>query len=336
MVRALVTGATGFIGGHLVEALAKQGDRVVAMVRRTAMAEPLRRYCSSLVEGDVTDPDSLRPALARIDVVYHLAGCTVRPCDFQRVNARGTENIARACAAQTTPPVLVVVSSLAAAGPAPQGRVRTEVDRPIQVSEYGRSKRAGEVAAQRLAARVPITVVRPPIVFGQFDKATFLMFHSITRFGVHLVPSMGRPRFSLVHAGDLAQLLIRAGQRGARLRSPDQNHSPYQGYYFAAAEADPTYDDLGRMIAATVGRRFVATIHCCSTVVWMVAGCSTLASRLRRQPTPLNLDKAWEMTSGSWICSSQRADKELGWTVGAPLEQRLRETVDWYRAEHWL
>jgi len=336
MVRALVTGATGFIGGHLVEALAKRGDRVAAMVRQTAMADPLRRLCSRLVPGDVTDFDSLRTAVAGADVVYHLAGCTLRPADFHRINALGTENVARACAAQSTPPVLVIVSSLAAAGPAPNGRARTEEDRPIQVSEYGRSKRAGEIAAQKLAAQVPITVVRPPIVFGEMDKLSYLMFHSVARFGVHLVPSVGRPRFSLVHADDLARLFILAAERGARLRSPEQNHAPYQGYYFAAAEDHPTYDDLGRMMAAVVGRRRVATIHCCSTVVWMVAALSALAQKLRNQPGPLNLDKAWEMTSGSWICSADRAAGELGWTVAAPLEQRLRQTVDWYRHEHWL
>lgn len=336
MVRALVTGASGFIGGHLVQALAERGDLVVAMVRQTAVAGPMQRFCAKLVPGDVTDFESVRSAAAGVDVVYHLAGCTIQRHQFHRINAQGTQNVARACAAQASPPVLVIASSLAAAGPAPQGRTRTEVDRPIQVSEYGRSKRSGEMAAQRLAAQVPTTIVRPPIVFGERDKLTFKMFHGVARFGVHLVPSLGRPRFSVIHAADLAQLLILAAERGARMRSPEQNHLPYQGYYFAAAEEDPTYDDFGRMIAVAVGRRRVATIHCCSTVVWMVAGCSDVASRLCRLPSPLNLDKAWEMTSGSWICSPRRAADELGFTVAAPLAERLRQTTDWYRREGWL
>jgi nucleoside-diphosphate-sugar epimerase len=336
MVRALVTGATGFIGNHLVEALARRGDQVVAMVRHTALADSLRRKCSRVVAGDVNDFDSLRAAAAGVDVVYHLAGCTLRPAEFHRINAIGTENVARACAAQSTPPVLLYVSSLAAAGPAPNGRPRTEDDRPIQVSEYGRSKRAGEVAAQKLAGQVPITVVRPPIVFGEMDKLSYLMFHAIDRFGVHLVPSVGRPRFSMVYAGDLARLFIAAAERGARLLPPERNLSPGQGFYFAAAEEDPTYDDFGRMIGATVGRRHVATIHCCSTVVWMLAALAVVSQKIRRQPGPLNLDKAWEMTSGSWICSPDRADRDLRWSVAAPLHERLRQTIDWYRRERWL
>jgi len=330
MVRALVTGASGFIGGHLIQALADRGDQVVAMVRQTALDGAVRRRCAQVVAGDVSDLDSLRAAVAGAEVVYHLAGCTTRPRDFQRVNAMGTANVVRACAAQSSPPVLVLASSLAAAGPAPHGRKRTEADRPFQVSAYGRSKRAGELVAQRYAGQVPISVLRLPIVFGEMDKLTFLMFHSVARFGVHMVPSVGRPRYSMIHAADLARLFILAAERGSRLRPVEKNHSSPEGYYFAAAEEDPTYDDFGRMIAATLGRRRVATIHCCSTFVWLVAGCSALVSRLRGQTSPLNLDKAWEMTAGSWTCSAQRAREELGFQVAAPLPERLRQTIDWY------
>jgi len=336
MVRALVTGASGFIGGHLIQALANRGDQVVAMVRQTAIDEALRRRCARVVSGDVSDIASLRTAIAGAEVVYHLAGCTTHIADFHRVNALGTENVVRACAAQTSPPVLVIASSLAAAGPAPHGRKRTEDDRPNQVSEYGRSKRAGEVAAQRFAGQVPISVLRPPIVFGEMDKLTFLMFHSVARFGVHMVPSVGRPRFSMIHASDLARLFILAAERGSRLQPAEDHRTPTQGFYFAAAEDDPTYDDFGRMIAATLGRRRVATIHCCSVFVWLVAGCSHLASRVTGQSSPLNLDKAWEMTSGPWVCSAQRAADELGFQVAAPLPERLQQTTDWYRRQGWL
>jgi nucleoside-diphosphate-sugar epimerase len=336
MVRALVTGASGFIGGHLVQALAERGDQVVAMVRKTALADSLRPYCARVVSGDVNDVESLRSAVAGAEVVYHLAGCTLRRTDFHRINAEGTENVARACAAQASPPVLVIASSLAAAGPAPNGRSRTELDRPTQVSEYGRSKRAGELAAQQLAARVPISVIRPPIVFGEMDRVTFLMFHSVARFGVHMVPGLGRPRYSLIHADDLSRLFILAAERGARLRPAEEDHASCEGYYFAAAEEDLTYDDFGRMIAATFHRRRVATIHCCTSLIWMIAGCSDLVARLRGQTTPLNPDKAWEMTAGSWICSAQRAGNELGFDVAAPLADRLQQTSDWYRGQGWL
>ena len=184
-------------------------------------------------------PDARKPSAARY---------------FYRVNQRGVANVAQVCAGQTTPPVLVSVSSLAAAGPANEGVPKTEADRAEPVSHYGHSKRAGERAAEHFADRVPITIVRPPIVLGEADRLGLPLFRSIARFGVHMVPGLDRRRFSLIHADDLVQLLILAAERGKRLppRGRPESHGP-QGYYFAACEENPTYADLGRMVAEVDG-----------------------------------------------------------------------------------
>ena len=210
------------------------------------------------IYGDVTNPDSLPPAVAGEQIVYHLAGRTLalEGREFFEVNRRGVAHIAKACASQTTPPVLVYVSSLAAAGPAINGRPRIESDPPHPVSFYGRSKRGGEHAAECYADRVPTTVVRPPIVVGEGDRLGLPLFRSVIRFGVHFSPGLRASRFSLIHVSDLVQLIILAGERGKRLPPPGQRgESRPQGYYFAACEEDPTYADLGRLVARSIGRR---------------------------------------------------------------------------------
>ena len=338
MARVLVTGGSGFIGTHLAEALAARGDEVACLVRRTSAVQRLQRLKVGLVYGDVTDPASLREAVQGREVVYHLAGrlFSLRLGDFYKINQQGVQNLLEACAAQTSPPVVVQVSSLAAAGPARDGRPRIESDAPQPVSNYGRSKRAGEEVAQRLAGQVPVTVVRPPIVFGGGDPASFDLFRGVARFATHLVPGLAPHYFSLLHVVDLVNCLILAADRGKRLAPEGPDASGWQGYYYAADDQQPTYADLGRMIATALGRRRVLCIPVASPVVWMVGAAAEGLGQLLRRPMTLNLDKVREATAGSWTCSSARAKSELGFAVGAPLADRLRQTAQWYRDEGWL
>ena len=277
--------------------------------------------------------------MAGQDIVYHLAGLTLALTkrQFFRVNQGGIRNIAQACAAQVSPPVLLVVSSLAAAGPALDGRPKIESDPAEPVSEYGRSKRAGEQEAESFADRVPTTIVRPPIVLGERDRLGLPMFRSVNRFGIHVVPGRGRHRFSLIHAADLAELMILAAQRGKRLAPLGGNGSQSgQGYYFAACEEDVVYDDLGHLIGRVLGRRRVLPLHVGKSTVWVVAAVMEAASQIMRRPLYLHIDKAREITAGSWICSPRRAVEDLGFSVKAPLVERLRQTAEWYRSEGWL
>ncbi len=237
---------------------------MTCLVRKTSQIEGLNRLGVRLVYGDVTQPESLMPAVAGQDIVYHLAGLTLALTkrQFFRVNQGGIRNIAQACAAQASPPVLLVVSSLAAAGPALDGRPKIESDPAEPVSAYGRSKRAGEQEAELFADRVPTTIVRPPIVLGERDHLGLPMFRSVNRFGIHVVPGLGRHRFSLIHAADLVELMILAAQRGKRLAPLGGNGSQAgQGYYFAACEEDVVYDDLGHLIGRVLGRRRVFPLH---------------------------------------------------------------------------
>ena len=118
MAKVLVTGGSGFIGTHLVAALSARGDEVTCLVRKSSRLTGLRQPGVRLVYGDVTDRECLGAAVAGQDVVYHVAGRTqaLVPRFFYQVNQHGVANVARACAGRTTPPVLVSVSSLAAAG----------------------------------------------------------------------------------------------------------------------------------------------------------------------------------------------------------------------------
>ena len=325
----LVTGASGFIGRHLVRRLIERGDQVSCLVRATSCTDELRSVGAQWITGDVTDRASVARALAvsQAGIVFHLAGLTkaLRKDDFLHVNADGVESIAAACADRTEKPVLVVVSSLAAAGACAVGRPRVENDVPTPVSAYGCSKLAGEQAAVRYAGGVAISIVRPPMVFGPGDKNMLEMFRPIARWGIHVVPGQGERCFSLIHVTDLVEGLLLVAEKGERL-----NHtgSPGQGIYFMAADEYPTYTELGQGIAAALGKKCATIVHVPRPLVKLVGLCGDAIGRIRQRPCWVNSDKMTEAMAGSWTCSSVKAHTHLGWSPAVTLADRLHETAN--------
>jgi nucleoside-diphosphate-sugar epimerase len=334
MPKALVTGASGFIGVHLVQRLAEQGFDVMCLVRPSSDRSRLEPYQPRFTIGDVTDAGSVEKAIADADVVFHLAGATksLRNEELERTNVKGVLNVVQACAKRLTPPTFILVSSLAAVGPTTARRLVVEQDPPKPVSNYGRSKLAGERAAMQSASQVPITIVRPPIVLGEGDRDGLNMFESIASWNLHLVPGMSDELFSVIHGDDLAEALVLAAQRGRRLANADS----VEGIYFATCDETPTYAELGRMIGEAIGRDRVRIVYSPKPAVWCIAAIRHLASQILRRPHIFSLDKAREATAGSWACDGSALRRDTGFEPAASLQQRLVQTVQWYTKQGWL
>ncbi|MGD0463702.1 MAG: NAD-dependent epimerase/dehydratase family protein [Tepidisphaeraceae bacterium] len=334
----LVTGASGFIGGRLVRRLIERHRRVSCLVRTNSRIDELRSAGAQLVTGDVTDRGSVARALAesQAGTVFHLAGLVKARCrdDFMSVNAGGVEAVAAACADCAGPPVLVVVSSLAAAGPCAADASRVEGDIPAPVSDYGRSKLAGEQAATRYAGGMPISIVRPPIVFGPGDRGMLEMFRPIARWGLHVVPGRGESRYSLLYVDDLVEGLLLTAEIGERV--PQGGAPSGQGIYFIAGEDRPTYAQLGQAMAIALGKKPPAVIHLPGPVARLVGVSGDAMGWIRRRPGWVSRDKITEALAGSWTGSPTKARTQLGWSPAATLADRLYETAQWYRRTGWL
>jgi dihydroflavonol-4-reductase len=322
-VRVLVTGATGFIGTALVRRLIQGGDEVRSLVRKSSSTSTLGELPVEMVLGDLADEESLRRAVAGCELVYHLAGAVkaLRPRDFFRVNGEGTRRVAVACAAAPTPPRLVYVSSLAAAGPSAAHRPRHEEDPERPVSLYGESKLEGERALRSLSGRMSASVVRPPIVYGPGDREFLPLLARMARLGLSVQVGLAERRYSTLHVDDLCEGLLAVARRGKPVRGEGS-----EGTYFLDDGAEHTWAEIGRVACAALGRRTVQ-LRLPIFLALAAAAVSSLRSALSGEPAIVSFDKLKEVRERAWTCSSDRARREVGYCPRFPLEPGLADAL---------
>ena len=326
-MNVFVTGGTGFVGAHLVKALCARGDRVVALVRRPALAERLGWGPEvTQVRGDLDDEAALRAGCAGADTVYHVAGkITARSlAEFMATNRDGTANVLEA-ARDAGVGRLLFVSSLAVAGPTTPGHPIDESRAPAPVTPYGQSKLAAEVLVHAMPASLPWTIVRPPVVYGEWDRGTLTIFQ-LARRGVVPVFGDGSQELSVIHAEDLARALIAAAT------SPGSAGR----VYFAAHPVVTTSRALVLAAARALGRgapRIVPVPALIARgVLWTVGTLAYLAGRA----TLLSADKSNEYLAPAWTCRSDALTRDTGWQAQIDLETGLRRAANWYREVGWL
>ncbi len=323
-MRVLVTGGTGFVGSHLVEALLAGGHDVRCLVRpgRSGWLPADPRV--HLAEGSLENAGALRDAAGDREVVFHLAGLTraLRREDFHRVNHEGTRAVVLACRGAPSLRRLVYASSLAAAGPSPDGRPLREDDPPRPIDDYGVSKLRGEEAVRAEAARVPATIVRLPAVYGPRDTDFLAAFRAVRR-GVLPVPARGA-RIDLCHVSDaVAALLLVAGRQEATGAT-----------YFVAGDRPLSWEQAGDAMAAALGVRAVAVPVPGLAAMGLAVGAEAWA-RVTGRASVISRDKVREMRARYWVCDPSRI-RALGFAPHVTPAEGFRLTAQWYREAGWL
>ena len=325
-MKALVTGANGFIGSHLVEALRADGCDVRCLLRPTSDRRWLEGVEYEEAIGSLEDEGSLARAVRGVDVVYHNAGATkARKAEtLYRVNVGGTTNLADACLAQPTPPRFVYVSSQAAAGPCREGDPLREGDASRPVSDYGRSKLEGERALHKRAADLPFVVVRPSAVYGPRDTEVLLYFKFINR-GIEPALGWDDRYVSLCYVSDLAAALLAAG-RGAGVQGET---------YFVAHDEVWNWRGISREIAAALGVKTLQ-VRIPNAILFGAATVAELAATLSGKVATLNRERARVMMEELWVCNVNKAKAELGFSPRVGFAEGARLTTTWYRQQGWL
>jgi nucleoside-diphosphate-sugar epimerase len=326
-LKILLTGASGFVGSHILDSLRQRGLATALLLR----PESSRRFIAphlanlDLRIGSVDDPESLRLAMADITHVIHCAGATraSRIAGFYEVNQTGTRNVVNAVNAQQGRiQRLIHISSLAAAGPARPEKPAREQDPPQPVSEYGKSKLAGELEV-RDHCRAEYVILRPPAVYGPRD-AEFLRLFQATKN--HLLARLGGGQtLSLIFVRDLAEAVVTC-----------LNHPAAAGKtYFVAGREVVTARQIAEEVAAQMNV-WTLPLPVPLALLWVMCLAQECRTRLTGKANVLSLQKFAELRAPGWVCDPTLLEREAGYICPTTLKSGVAETSSWYRQQHWL
>jgi nucleoside-diphosphate-sugar epimerase len=331
---AIVTGATGFIGRHLVDLLAT--DREVRCLTR-GRPDADARASVSVHHVDYSRSDLGLPneTLHGVTEVFHLAGATeaVSASAFHDANFNVTARLLTALATRGLRPRFIHVSSQAAAGPAPDAEhPKRETDAAAPIEDYGRSKLAAERAVQALGDHMPITIVRPVAVYGPGDRA-FLSIFSLAKRGLLVYPGTRRSSVNTVYVADLVKGIVAASRSqpaiGKTYFLGDDTPHPWTEIYaevYAAVNAANVGAAGQRPLEISLPRGLVRAAGAVGDFVGSMTGSSSL----------INRSKASLATPKYWLCSSSAARNDFGFATPTSLRDGVRQTYDWYLQHRWL
>ncbi len=250
-MKTLVTGATGFIGRHLVKALHEKDRAIKCLVRKTSQTDFLEQLGVELVYGDLEDKDSLRRALQGADIIYHAAGevFALDAGNYYTVNVSGVKNLLEACSNESVRK-FIHFSSSSATGPNPVRDIPVNEDSPCSpITPYGKSKLEGEKTIKELSKQynVPTVIIRPPLVYGPgvSQSSRVLMFLKLIHKGVFRIIGTGNNLVSLCNIDNLIHGLLLA-----------EKEQRAEGETYFLADARPyTVNEIAETIAKEEGKQ---------------------------------------------------------------------------------
>lgn len=316
--KVAVTGSTGFIGRNLCLHLQQAGWSVRSVLRPQTAVSPPAETEAKIARFELCD---LRQAFEGCDLVIHLAGRTRAPSLslYLEANAAATDQVAQA--ARETGSRLIFVSSQAAAGPGTRDDPRVEEDPPAPISDYGRSKLAGEIAIEQVDG-LDHSILRPCAIYGPGDRDFSLLF-SLARRGVLL--HLGRPdsAFSLLYIDDLVQAI------GA---VADHRPSSPSNVFFVAGERAHSVAEFMRTLASVCGVPY-RPIRVPSLLLWLTSLAATPAARMGLNPL-LTRSRYRELTAPGFVCSAEKLRRSTGFRARISLDEGVRRTHAWYARRH--
>ena len=326
-MKTLVTGATGFIGSHLVEALVQRGAQVRCLVRNKNHLGWVKDSPVEFVVGNCQEKNSLQQAVQDVDQVFHLAGATtaIKEKTFFEVNGLGTENLVQACIENNTClKKFIYISSQAAAGPGRSEGKKNESDPCEPVSPYGKSKLLGEKLALSHSHELPLLILRPCAVYGPRDKGFYALFKCLSKSIKPCLPGHDQ-HISMCYVQDLV--------RGILLAAETQTENAE--IFFLSDGHDYRIEEIGDIFAQAM-KKSTRQLRLPKQILFGLAFFAECFSRVTGKPFILSRGKVEEMIRQNWLCDITKARALLGFDPEISLARGAELTVAWYKKENWL
>lgn len=327
-MKVFLTGASGFVGSHVLDSLRAGHHEVSILLQRTSNTRFISRHVPEVTVhyGSLEDFEVLKEAMSGIEAVIHCAGKikALHSADFYRVNQAGTCNIVMAAnACRESVRHLVYISSLAVSGPGVLGSPAEETGEPRPVSVYGQSKWLGELEV-RQHCLVPWTILRPAAVYGPRDTEFLAVFQKVKRRVMPLVSGAKRA-LNMVYGPDVAAAVLCSlmHERSAG------------GTYHVAAEPPCTDEEFMQEIAGQLQCRPLR-LPIPRSALYLACVVQESMSRVTGRPNILSRQKLPELLAPGWVCTTDRIRNDLGFTAPTSLREGVTHTLDWYRREGWV
>ncbi|WP_316788455.1 NAD(P)-dependent oxidoreductase [Pedobacter frigoris] len=326
--KVLITGATGFVGYHLIEKALAAGLEVFAAVRKSSDVSHLKAFNITYVDLDYSSVDILKTQLEanQYNYIIHAAGITKAKTadDYNKVNAGYAKNLALAAVVATIPlDKFVFVSSLAALGPRKDLNGVIEDDSEGHpVTSYGSSKLIAEQYLKEIKG-LPLVVIRPTAVYGPREKDIFILFKSINQ-GIEPYIGSFKQQLTFVYVKDLADVIISALNSKVSGRSYNVTDGHVYDRY-----------SLGKFARKALDKK-TFKFHLPIFIVSAMASIMDILYTNSKETPTLNREKMAELTAVNWACNIDHALKDLDYRPAFDLESGLNETMEWYKTNKWL
>ena len=324
---AVVTGANGFVGSHLVDLLLKKNLIVRCITRKTSNMRWLKDKPIEIFDGGLFDKENLRKAFKDASFIYHVAGVVKAKSSegYFNGNVEATRTMLEvALESPATIEKFLIVGSQTVTGPSYTGNPVNEETECKPITTYARSKKQQEEVALSYSEKLPITICRAPAVYGERDTEVFIYFQTFNK-GLTTLIGFDKKILSLIHVADLAEGLYLAA-------TSDKSTGEI---YFISSEKYYTWDEIGNVTAKALGKKALK-IRIPHFIVFTIAAFAQFFAMFSKKPATLNIEKAKDLTQHAWICDTTKAVEQLGFRQKVSIEEGINRSCEWYREMKWI